>query len=419
MTSPRIPRLTIRGRLTLSYASLVTGCGGVLILIVWLVMRFVPHYAIVAAPVPGADTATDAREAAALRSPDRLWAGPTTPPSPGSAPLSVRSAADFLDVLLLVSVGALVLLAALSALIGWIVAGRIVRPLQQVHTAAQVAAAGDLSHRIAHAGPDDEIHRLAGAFDTMLGELEQSFATQRRFAANASHELRTPLTVTQTMIEVALAHPNADTADLLALIERIHVVNRGNIQLVEALLTLSDLGHAALATSAEDVRPIVADEVGALGHLPGHSNVTVTLEPSTPRPAIARVNAVLLRHAISNLLQNAVQHNIPGGTVAVSVGITTSVGATTSDALTGSRQQACIAVRIENTGASLTAAQLRSLTEPFYRVDARVHHTDTGRHHGLGLSLVDAIAGAHHGRLRIEGRDGGGVIASIELPVAG
>ena len=406
MTRSQAPRLTIRARLTLSYAALVTGCGGVLILIVWLVMRFVPHYAIVAAPVPGADSSSDAREAADQGIPDQSWGGPTTPPTPDAAPLSVRSAADFLDVLLLVSIGALVLLAALSALLGWIVAGRIVRPLQQVHTAAKVAAAGDLSHRIAHTGPDDEIHRLADAFDDMLGELEQSFEKERRFAANASHELRTPLTVTQTMIEVALAHPDADPADLRALVERIHVVNRGNIQLVEALLTLSDLGHAAIETQSVDIREIVAEEIAALDQFPGQPGVTVSLEHADAAPAIAHGNEVLLRHAMSNLLRNAVQHNVPDGCVTVALTVDTA------------GQDRRITVRVENTGVELSTAQLGSLAEPFYRAAARVHDTNAGRHHGLGLSLVSAIAAAHRGNLGIEGRAGGGLIATFELPAS-
>ena len=149
------------------------------------------------------------------------------------------------------AVGVLALLVVLSGTVGWVLAGRMLRPLSSMNTAAKRAASGDLSQRLALAGPRDEIHDLADTFDHMLASLERSFSVHRRFAANASHELRTPLATTQTMIEVALSDPGASTEDLRRVLGRVLETNRSNRETIDALLDLADAQSGRLAR--EDV----------------------------------------------------------------------------------------------------------------------------------------------------------------------
>lgn len=375
-------RLTIRARLTLSYAGLITGCGAVLIVLVYLYMRFVPSYHI--AP---------ARELSAEEYQVTAAYGRAQPTSS----IQITSAEDFLDNLLTASVVALVLLAVLGGTVGWLMAGRIIRPLAVINAAANRASTGTLDHRIGLDGPDDEIHSLADTFDRMLASLERSFAAHRRFAANASHELRTPLATTKTMIDVALADPDADRAELRRLAERVRDVNRASVETVDALLDLAaaDSGTAArapvdLTDLAQDVVVDLADEAAA---------ADVDLTAGGPRCA-ALGDQVLLRQAVTNLVRNAIRHNVPGGRAAVR--------------LSADDDRACVTVT--NTGPQVPRDSLDALTEPFVRGAGRTSTRGAG--HGLGLAIVAAVTTAHDGTLALHPNPEGGLTVHLDLPRA-
>lgn len=371
-------RLSIRARLTLSYAGMVTGCGAVFTAIVYLFMRYVPSYLIVGDVRPPTSVATGRAD-----------------PAPDG--VAITSPTDFLHVLLVVSLVALVILAVLSGVVGWIVAGRIIKPLAAINAAATRAATGDLDHRVGLAGPRDEIRDLSDTFDRMLASLQRAFATHRRFAANASHELRTPLATTKTMIDVTLADPDSDADELRALAERVREVNQSSIETVDALLDLADVDSATLAHGPVDLAPIAADVVRDLSAEAKSGNIDL---PAPAGATTAVGDPVLIRQAISNLARNAVRHNLSGGRASVRL-----------SAHNGSAR-----VTVTNTGPPVSPASLESLTEPFVRGAGRTLTRRSG--HGLGLAIVSGVALAHNGALRLHPNPDGGLTVHLDLPHA-
>lgn len=368
-------RLRIRTRLTLSYAGLVTGCGAVLIAIVYFFMRYVPSYRIVGA----------------MRT-EQLPPGAKMHSAPAVA---ITSAEDFLTLFLIASSVALVLLAAIGGTVGWFVAGRIIRPLAAINAAATRAATGALDHRVGLDGPRDEIRDLSQTFDRMLASLERSFATHRRFAANASHELRTPLATTQTMIDVTLADPDADAAELRALAGRVREVNRANIDTVDALLDLAAADTAGLTRSRLNLADITDSVLGELADEAAAAGVAL---PPRTGAAVVSANAVLVRQALSNLVRNAIRHNRPGGHATVRL----------------SMDDGAARVTINNTGPSVHQDAIETLVEPFTRGAGRT--LTRGRGHGLGLAIVSAITTAHDGELTLRPNPEGGLTALVRLP---
>jgi signal transduction histidine kinase len=292
----------------------------------------------------------------------------------------------------------LVLTAAASAVLGWFVAGRVLRPLRQMTTAARTISAGNLDARLALTGPDDEFKQLGDAFDDLLTRLEASFAAQRRFVANAAHELRTPLTVERTILQVALADPNATAATLRATCGELLASGREQEQLIDALLTLAisqrglearqpvDLAVAAQAV-VESVRP-EADRLGL------ELKVALATAGTSGDPT-------LIERLIANLLDNAIHYNEPAGRVDVRTA-TDADGAVLS---------------VTNTGSWVPPGEIERLFEPFQRL-AR-ERTASDRHRGLGLSIVRAIATAHGGTVAAEPRPDGGLVVTVSLPAAG
>lgn len=375
-------RLTIRTRLTLSYAGLVTGCGAVLIALVYLYMRFVPNYHI-----------TPARE---LTPELYRSTGPAGEARPANA-IQITSAEDFLDNLLIASAVALVLLAILGGTVGWLMAGRIIKPLGAINAAANRASTGTLDHRIDLGGPDDEIHNLADTFNRMLESLERSFAAHRRFAANASHELRTPLATTKTMIDVALADPDADRAELRRLAERVREVNRASVETVDALLDLADADSGTSARAPVDLAGMAHDVVTRLADEATAADVELT---ATGPPCVTLGDPVLLRQALTNLVRNAIRHNVPAGHATVQV--------------TADHDRACVTVT--NTGPQVPRESLDALTEPFVRGAGRTLTRGSG--HGLGLAIVSAVTTAHNGTLALHPNVDGGLTVHLDLPRA-
>lgn len=401
----RRSRLTIRARLTLTYAGLVTVCGAVLIAIVYAFMRYVPTYAItanrsgliasgVATPRPVATLGATASATPAPQSGEALR--PTT--------FAVSSASDFLNMMLTISIIALVMLAVLSAVIGWIVAGRVLKPLKAINEAATIAATGSLDHRVGLQGPHDEIRDLSDTFDRMLDALGHSFDAHRRFAANASHELQTPLATTQTMIDVTLADEDADAATLRTLAERIHTVNRSNMRTVKSLLDLADIGQRGLTREPVDVAALTAEALEALRPSARERGIAVHLypaEPARPRPIVLG-DPVLLRQCVSNLLQNAIRHNLDGGTVDIRIAPSDeSVGLT-----------------VRNTGMPIPDDVVGTLLEPFVRGAGRTAAKADDRGHGLGLAIAASVADALDGSLRLQPNAEGGLTAELRLPHA-
>ncbi|MGI5430839.1 sensor histidine kinase [Streptomyces sp. CA-179760] len=287
----------------------------------------------------------------------------------------------------------LVFLLIFGLLGGWILAGRMLAPLDRITHATRTAAAGSLSHRIRLPGRKDEFRELADTFDTMLAQLEAHVAEQQRFAANASHELRTPLAISKTLIDVARADPNQDSTEL---VDRLHTINTRAIDLTEALLLLSRANQRSFTHEHVDLS-LVAEEAAETLH-PLAEKHGVALEtsgdiaPTTGSPA-------LLLQLTTNLVHNAIVHNLPQqGTVWVHTGV----------------RPKTVVLTVENTGEQLTPQLVATLTEPFQRGTERTHTDQAGV--GLGLAIVKTITKAHDGTLTLTPRPVGGLRITVELP---
>jgi two-component system sensor histidine kinase VanS len=278
---------------------------------------------------------------------------------------------------------------------GWLLAGRMLAPLDRITDATRIAANGSLSHRIRLPGRSDEFRELADAFDAMLARLEAHVVEQQRFAANASHELRTPLAVTQTLLEVARNDPNRDNGEL---VDRLHHVNTRAIDLTEALLLLSRADQRSFAREHVDLSLIAEEATETL--LPLAEGRGLTTETSGDMAPTIGSHALLLQMT-TNLVHNAIVHNLPEqGTVWV----TTSV------------QPESVVLTVENTGEKLTPHLVATLAEPFQRGSKRIRTDRAGV--GLGLAIVKSITQAHDGTLTLTPRAAGGLCVTVQLPAA-
>lgn len=360
----RAPGLSVRLRLTLSYAAIVVVTGMLVIGTAWL---FVLRYL---------DDDIAFRTTGLLYSKDDPLRGFAYP------------AALLLVVLVIVGVAG-----------GWVLAGRMLAPLTRIAEAARVASTGALAHRVALAGRQDEFRELADAFDAMLAQLEDHVTEQQRFAANASHELRTPLAITQTLLDVARNDPGRPPDEL---VERLHVVNARAIELTEALLLLSRAGQRPFELEPVDVSLLAEEAVETLLPLAEQRGVDVDINAD---PALANGSPPLLLQLTTNLVHNAIAHNVPAGSAdSGAVWVRTA----TDDAE--------VVLTVENTGAELTPTLVSTLVEPFQRGSERIRTDDHGV--GLGLAIVQRIAAAHSGSLRLVPRSGGGLAVTVRLPAA-
>jgi signal transduction histidine kinase len=280
---------------------------------------------------------------------------------------------------------------ALAAILGWIFAGRALRPVHQITVAARAASERDLSARVALRGPHDELHELADTFDEMLARLQVAFEDQQRFIANASHELRTPLAVMRTTVDVVLDNPNSTSDDLRGMGEDIRVAVDHAEQLIAALLILArNQGRLTiheevdLATAAEDV----LDTAGQ-----GDRQVHATLEP-----AVIKGDPVLAERLIANLVDNAVRYNVADGDIWISTGTEA-----------GSSQ-----LIVANTGPVISPADVDRIFQPFQRLSDRTSHDGFG----LGLAIVASIVALHGGTLAARPRDDGGLSVTVTIPSA-
>jgi two-component system, OmpR family, sensor histidine kinase VanS len=307
----------------------------------------------------------------------------------------VRSHADLLHFFAPRAAAVLGFLLVFGLLGGWILAGRMLAPLTRITDATRTAATGSLSHRIQLEGRSDEFRELADAFDAMLAQLEAHVAEQQRFAANASHELRTPLAITQTLLDVARKDLNGGNGEL---VDRLHAVNARAIDLTEALLLLSRADQRSFSREHADLSLIAEEATETL--LPLAEQHGVTIETSGEATPTIGSHALLLQMA-TNLLHNAIVHNLPEqGTVWV----------------TTSAHPRNVVLTVENTGEPLTAQLVATIDEPFQRGTRRIRTDHAGV--GLGLAIVKSITQAHDGTLTLTPRAAGGLCVTVQLPAA-
>jgi two-component system sensor histidine kinase VanS len=309
----------------------------------------------------------------------------------------VRSHADLLRNFAPIAAIVMAFLLVFGLLGGWLLAGRVLAPLTRITDATRAAADGSLSHRIQLPGRSDEFRELADSFDTMLARLEAHVAEQQRFAANASHELRTPLAITQTLLDVARNDPNRDNGEL---VDRLHAVNTRAIDLTEALLLLSRADQGSFTREHVDLSLIAEEAAETL--LPLAEKRGLTIETSGDTTLTIGSHA-LLQQLTTNLLHNAIVHNLPEqGTVWV----------------TTSAHPKSVVLTVENTGEKLTPELASTLAEPFQRGAKRTRTDHAGVGVGLGLAIVESITQAHDGTLTLTPRTAGGLRVTVQLPAA-
>jgi two-component system, OmpR family, sensor histidine kinase VanS len=356
----RAPGLSVRLKLTLSYAGFLTLAGGLMLAVVWVsLLRYIPDHVTYGLP----------------------WFPPNRSDPLNGFALPAAMLMAFLLVFGLVG--------------GWLLAGRMLAPLARITDATRTAATGSLAHRIRLPGRRDEFRELADAFDAMLARLEAHVAEQQRFAANASHELRTPLAITQTLLDVARNDQSRGNDEL---VDRLHFVNTRAIDLTEALLLLSRADQRSFTREPVDLSLIAEEATETL--LPFAEKRGVTIETSGDvTPAIGS-HALLLQMA-TNLVHNAIVHNLPEqGTVWV----------------TTSAHPKTVALTVENTGEKLAPQLVSTLGEPFQRGSKRIRTDHAGV--GLGLAIVKSITQAHDGALTLTPRAAGGLCVTVQLAAA-
>ena len=362
----REPGLSVRLKLTLSYAGFLMLAAALLLAAVWVfLLRYVP---------------------------DRLFiVSPTSDFTSGVFPVRSNLEHIFVPAAAIV----LVFLLVFGLLGGWLLAGRMLAPLTRITDATRLAANnGSLSHRIGLPGRRDEFRDLADAFDAMLGRLEAHVAEQQRFAANASHELRTPLAITQTLLDVARTDVNHDTGEL---VERLHAVNARAIDLTEALLLLSRTDQRSFIRDHVDLSLIAEEATETLLPLAEKRGVSIEITGDMVPTTGSRT---LLLQLTTNLVHNAIVHNLrEHGTVCVSTSV----------------HPGSVVLIVENTGEKLTPELVSTLAEPFVRGTERIRTDDVGV--GLGLALVKSITQAHDGTLTLSPRTAGGLCVTVQLPV--
>jgi signal transduction histidine kinase len=389
----RHPKATVRWRLTLLYGGLFLACGAVLLAITYTLVAHatVTPMTSFVGPAPAFQvTVTRRIPPGAIRNVLRSRVGQAAARIVGSG----QRIAD-LHQLVIESIIALAIMAAISAALGWLVAGRVLRPLRTMTSAAREISATNLHKRLALDGPDDELHELGDTIDELLGRLEASFEAQRRFVANASHELRTPLARQRTVAEVALRDPEATVESLRGSHERVLAAGEQQERLIEALLVLAHSERGLAQRESCDLAALT-DSVLATRHaeleqreLKLEANLGQAPTSGDPR---------LAERLVANLIDNAIRHNHPTGSVQVA----THAG--------GGRAT----ITVANSGPIVPPSEIDRLFEPFQRLEGS--RTANGDGTGLGLSIASAIARAHGGTLVARPRPGGGLVVEASFP---
>jgi signal transduction histidine kinase len=300
--------------------------------------------------------------------------------------------------LLIASLIALGIMAAVSVLLGWVFSGRSLRPLRVITATARRISEDNLHERLAFDGPHDELRDLADTFDGLLERLESAFAAQRRFVANASHELRTPLATMRAALDVAVAKPGPLPPQSAVLANRLRAELDRVDELLEGLLVLARAQHGPLPNrDVVAVNAVVADVVQARSPAIDAAGLHAQLAGDVLLPVAG--SDVMLRRMVDNIVENAITHNEPHGWIAVA---------------TWAGQGTC-RIAVENGGPVLDQAEVSQLAQPFRRLGADRIGSDRGS--GLGLSIVATIAAAHGGSLDLRARPDGGLQVVITLPL--
>jgi|HubBroStandDraft_1064217.scaffolds.fasta_scaffold23172_2 signal transduction histidine kinase len=376
----RLPRRTARLRLTVMYGAAFLACGAAVLGLTYLLEGRAKNPKVSLSEGSKANVSVSLQQALQQAIQQVRTAG------------LGQIAADDRRHLLIACGIALAIIAVAAAPLGWVIAGRVLRPLSTITAAARRISASSLNERLALPGPDDELKELADTLDSLFARLEASFGAQRRFAANASHELRTPLTRERTLLQVTLADPAATTGTWQDVSRELLASNAEQECLIEALLTLASseagLGERQLTDLAAVTSAALAVARPAISRL--GLNVHAGIQPAT-----VDGDPLLVQQLVTNLIDNAVRHNIPGGDIQITT--------TTS--------QAGAVLSVTNSGQGIPAAELDRLFQPFQRLGPRPARRDGG--HGLGLSIVRAIATAHGASIGARARPEGGLAVDV------
>ncbi len=387
----RLPSRTVRLRLTLLYGGLFLLSGAVLLAVTYLLVRSAGGPDLIVAGGGGRAGPSGPRAVQeALAKPD--VAGYVRHVAEQQYNRALNLHADDLHQLLVRSGIALAIMTVFSVALGWLVAGRVLRPLRAMTATTRKISEHNLHERLALSGPRDELRDLGDTIDGLLARLEAHVAEQQRFAANASHELRTPLAVTQSLLDVARSDPDRDDGEL---VERLHSVNARAIDLTEALLLLTRADQRAFAREDVDLSLVIEEATETL--LPLAEELGVTIETSGEITRTVGSRALLLQLA-TNLVHNAIVHNLSDrGRVWVAT----------------SALPDFVELTVENTGETLAPEVVSKLAEPFLRSDERIRGDHAGV--GLGLAIVERITRAHDGTLALAPRAAGGLRATVRL----
>jgi signal transduction histidine kinase len=385
----RMTRPTIRLRLTVLYGLLFLITGAVLLTIGYLLVR----HNLSARP----DFRRELRRlgiAVPSQPPffqHRLGFGPGSPESRVANAVRNQLSSQALHRLVLEYAAALGVMSVVSAVAGWLMAGRALRPLRRITATARGVSGENLRERIALAGPEDELKELADTFDGMLARLDQAFASQRHFVANASHELRTPLAIMRAEVDVALADPDASLDELRQMGAAIRESLDRCERLLESLLMLARSEAPAGHAEPVDLSALAGDCLTDLRARAEEAGVALR---DDLEPARVAGEPALLERMIANLLENAIRYNEPGGFVQVST----------------HRSDGNVSLSVVNTGRRIEPQKAAALVEPFRRLDRE------GGGFGLGLSIVRTVAEAHGGQVTIQARPAGGLAVAVWLP---
>jgi signal transduction histidine kinase len=384
------PRLTVRARLTLLYIGLFGVCGGLVVAVSYAQVARLP------AQVQGrGDGTPSASDLAAFAARCRSAEASVRPDSR----ILAKCASYFqqegaqgqraltLSHLLQYSLITLAVVIALAAVLGWIFAGRALRPVQRITMAARAASEHDLSARVLPTGPRDELRELAETFDEMLGRLQAAFEGQQRFIANASHELRTPLAVMRATVDVVLDNPAATPGDLRAMGADIRAAVDHAEQLIGALLLLARNERGLTVREKVDLATVAEDVLDALGDHRVHASL---------EPAVVAGDPVLAERLVANLVDNALRYNRPDGEVWVSTRMVAGGGE----------------LVVANTGPVVGPPDAGRIFRPFERLSDRTSQDGFG----LGLAIVASIAAIHGGTAIARPRDEGGLSVTVTIP---
>jgi signal transduction histidine kinase len=373
-------RVSIRWRLTITYGVLFFAAGVLLLFVIYMMVNWAINAAWPAFPFKFDPSLPDD----VVQDVGRQWVW-----AQHAAVDGARRALLTRALLALAGIG------ILAVIIGYIVADRALKPIQQMTATARKLSGSTLAHeRIDLKGPDDELKELADTFDAMLTRLNVAFDTQRRFVANASHELRTPLTINRTVLEIALGDPEA-SSDLKALGRTLLEVNARNERLIEGLLLLARSEREISVRKPVDMKDVAETAIDQLASRAEEAGVTVTTELQS---AETIGDPVLLERCVANLVENGIKHNLPeSGRLWVRAGMV----------------EGALVVQVANTGLHVPAYEVNSLFEPFRRLNA--DRVDSAKGAGLGLSIVRAVVRAHGGNVTAVPRDGGGLVITVRL----